>query len=154
MLASNHPVPKLKKDNNLKRPISMLFDSWLKTEDWKWFCFQASPSKRLSERFLNRIGARTVEPSNVRDRDPIPVRRGFDSRRLGDRLPFRGHDSGDDLERDNGEDLRSELDGKHAAANMLIQITRSPEREEVSIFYFFSHTFQFFFCYNSNFLEL
>jgi len=98
-------------------------------------CFQASPSKRLSERFLNRIGARTVEPSSsIRerlDRDTIPVRRGFDARRLGDRLPFRGHDSGDDLERDNGDDLRNELDGKHAAANMVIQITRSPDREEV-----------------------
>ncbi len=98
--------------------------------------FQASPSKRLSERFLNRIGGRLTD-SDVRERERNrPIQRDpnyrFDSRRLG-RLPFRGHDSGDSLERDTGEDLRAELDGKHAA-NMLIQITRSPNREEVRYF--------------------
>ncbi len=89
----------------------------------------------MSERFLNRIGGRLTEP-DVRERER-PIQRDpnyrFDSRRLG-RLPFRGHDSGDSLERDTGEDLRAELDGKHAA-NMLIQITRSPNREEVITFF-------------------
>ena len=90
---------------------------------------QVSASKRLTERFLGHPGGRTVEPS-VHDRldRPRDSTRGFDSRRLGARLPFPGHDSGDDLERDTGEDLRVELDGKRAA-NMVIQITRSPRKE-------------------------
>lgn len=68
-----------------------------------------------------------------RSRNDSPVRQGgFDSRRLGGRLPFRGHDSGDELEKDTGEDLRVELDGKRAA-NMVIQVTRSPQKEEVKI---------------------
>jgi hypothetical protein len=53
-----------------------------------------------------------VEPSlQVRlDRPRDAPRGGFDIRRLGGvRLPFAGHDSGDDLERDTGEDLRVEL---------------------------------------------
>ena len=91
---------------------------------------QVSASKRLNERFLGRPGVRTVEPSvhDRLDRPRDPAHRGFDSRRLGARLPFAGHDSGDDLERDTGEDLRVELDGKRAA-NMVIQITRSPRKE-------------------------
>lgn len=110
----------------LKRPNLLLTDNWL----------QANPSKRLSERFINRIGARVVEPDIrerlERSRHDSPVRHGgFDSRRLGGRLPFRGHDSGDELEKDTGEDLRVELDGKRAA-NMVIQVTRSPRKEEVS----------------------
>ena len=57
--------------------------------------FQASPGKRLSERFLTRIGARLGErdrnervrerPDRVLHRD-IHRSRGFDSRRLGKKI--------------------------------------------------------------------
>merc|ERR1719412_1738175 len=40
-----------------------------------------------------------------------------------------GYCSGDSLELDTGEDLRGELDGQHAA-NMVIQVTQSPKRNE------------------------
>lgn len=41
----------------------------------------------------------------------------------------RGYHSGDSLEMDQGDDLRGELDGQHAA-NMVIQVTQSPKRHE------------------------
>ena len=39
------------------------------------------------------------------------------------------YESGDSLEMDQGDDLRGELDGQHAA-NMVIQVTQSPKRKE------------------------
>lgn len=48
-------------------------------------------------------------------------------RRLGEKR----HDSGDSLERDNGEDLRGELTDRHLRGkNMLIQVTRSDGEED------------------------
>jgi len=41
----------------------------------------------------------------------------------------KGYNSGDSLEMDEGDDLRGELDGHHAA-NMVIQVTQSPKRNE------------------------
>jgi hypothetical protein len=75
----------------------------------------STSGKRLNERFHGKTGRGSILS---RLSDPHHIGGGGHLDRLGGRMR---RDSGDSLERDNGEDLRAELDGRHAA-NMVIQV--------------------------------
>ena len=73
--------------------------------------------KRLNDRFLGK--GRSSIMDRLGDFDAGETRHIRRAR----------EDSGDSLERDTGEDLRGELDGRHAA-NMVIQVANNSEDEE------------------------
>ena len=102
--------------------------------------------KNMSERFPTRKGispslrerlgdgANNAQRINKKDRDRRQFgieRREPSSKNL--HSGFRGYDSGDSLEMDQGDDLRGELDGQHAA-NMVIQVSQSPQKNETDRF--------------------
>jgi molecular chaperone GrpE len=88
--------------------------------------------KGISSSLRERLGdwANNAQHINKKERD----RRQFGIERRDPSSKnvhsgFKGYDSGDSLEMDQGDDLRGELDGQHAA-NMVIQVSQSPQKNE------------------------